>query len=81
MATATESRRTRVELGIYQPNGRLAVCARHAGRLHFRTCDGDLEADRRARLAWTHENGAHVDGPERRPCQQMPAVSAASSTK
>jgi integrase len=50
MATATKPRRARLERGIYrQPNGRLAVCARHAGRLHFRTCDGDLEAARRAR--------------------------------
>jgi hypothetical protein len=52
MAETTKGRRTRVERGIYrQPNGRLAVCARHAGRLHFRTCDGDVEAARRAREA------------------------------
>jgi hypothetical protein len=51
MAETTKARRTRVERGIYrQPNGRLAVCARHAGRLHFRTCDGDIEAARRARV-------------------------------
>jgi integrase len=44
------SRRTRVERGIYrQPNGKLAVCARRAGRLHFRTCGGDLGGARRAR--------------------------------
>ncbi len=50
MAETRSARRTRVERGIYrQPNGRLAVCARRAGRLHFRTCDGDLEAARRAR--------------------------------
>ncbi len=50
MATATEPSRTRVERGIYrQPNGRLAICARHAGRLHFRTCEGDIEAARRVR--------------------------------
>jgi hypothetical protein len=41
MATATKPRRTRVERGIYrQPNG----------RLHFRTCEGDIEAARRARV-------------------------------
>jgi integrase len=50
MATATKPRRAWLERSIYrQPNGRLAVCARHAGRLHFRTCDGDHEAARRAR--------------------------------
>jgi integrase len=42
--------RTRVERGIYrQPNGKLAVCARRAGRLHFRTAGTDLIAARRAR--------------------------------
>lgn len=42
--------RTRVERGIYrQPNGKYAVCARRAGRLHFRTCGRDLGAARRAR--------------------------------
>jgi hypothetical protein len=50
MAETTKPSRTRVERGIHrQPNGKLAVCARHAGRLHFRTCGGDLEAARRAR--------------------------------
>lgn len=50
MATATKSRRARVERVIYrQANGRLAVCARHARRLHFRTCGGDIEVARRAR--------------------------------
>lgn len=50
MDGTTKARRTRVERGIYrQPNGRLAVCAPHAGRLHIRTCDGDLEAACRAR--------------------------------
>lgn len=49
MAETTKAR-TRVERGIYrQSNGKLAVCARHAGRLHFRTCGGDLEVARRAR--------------------------------
>jgi hypothetical protein len=43
MATATRPRRTRVELGIdRQPNGKYAVCARRAGRLHFRTAGDDL---------------------------------------
>jgi integrase len=47
---ARPSGRTRVERGIYrQPNGKLAVCARRAGRLHFRTCGRDLGAARRAR--------------------------------
>lgn len=52
MAPAAEPkpRRTRVERGVYrQPNGKYAVCARHAGRLHFRTCGRDLKAARRAR--------------------------------
>jgi hypothetical protein len=44
--------RTRVERGIYrQPNGKYAVCCRHAGRLRFRTVGFDLAAARRARLA------------------------------
>lgn len=38
MAQASKPRRTRVERVIYrQANGKYAVCARHAGRLHFRT--------------------------------------------
>lgn len=42
--------RTRVERGIYrQPNGKYAVCARRAGRLHFRTAGTDLGEARRAR--------------------------------
>lgn len=50
MAAGTKPHRTRVERGVYrQPNGKYAVCARHAGRLHFRTCGRDLEAARRAR--------------------------------
>jgi integrase len=49
MATGTKGR-TRVERGIYrQPNGKFAVCARRAGRLHFRTCGRDLGEARRAR--------------------------------
>jgi hypothetical protein len=42
--------RIRVERGVYrQPNGNYAVCARRAGRLHFRTCGRDLQGARRAR--------------------------------
>jgi hypothetical protein len=42
--------RTRVERGIYrQPNGKYAVSARRAGRLHFRTTGRDLSEARRAR--------------------------------
>jgi hypothetical protein len=48
MAEAPKPRRTRVERGIYrQPNGRYAVCARRAGRLHFRTAGPDLLTARR----------------------------------
>jgi hypothetical protein len=44
--------RVRVERGIYrQPNGKYAVCWRHAGRLRFRTVGIDLAEARRARLA------------------------------
>lgn len=50
MAAETKAGRTRVERGIYrQPNGKLAVCARRAGRLHFRTTGSDLGEARRAR--------------------------------
>jgi integrase len=50
MADRAKPRRTRVERGIYrQANGNLAVCARRAGRLHFRTAGTDLVAARRAR--------------------------------
>jgi integrase len=50
MAAETKAGRTRVERGIYrQPNGKLAVCARRAGRLHFRTAGTDLGEARRAR--------------------------------
>jgi integrase len=50
MPPAESPRRTRVERGVYrQPNGNYAVCARHAGRLHFRTVGRDLAAARRAR--------------------------------
>jgi integrase len=44
--------RVRVERGIYrQPNGKYAVCWRHAGRLRFRTVGFDIKEARRARLA------------------------------
>lgn len=50
MTAPTKAGRTRVERGIYrQPNGKLAVCARRAGRLHFRTAGTDLGEARRAR--------------------------------
>ncbi|HEX2095800.1 MAG TPA: site-specific integrase [Solirubrobacterales bacterium] len=50
MADRPTPRRTRVERGIYrQANGNYAVCARRAGRLHFRTVGTDLIAARRAR--------------------------------
>jgi integrase len=44
--------RVRVERGVYrQPNGKYAVCWRHAGRLRFRTVGFDLAEARRERLA------------------------------
>jgi integrase len=44
--------RVRVERGIYrQPNGKYAVCWRHAGRLRFRTVGFELADARRERLA------------------------------
>lgn len=50
MPPAMHPRRTRVERGVYrQPNGKYAVCARHAGRLYFRTAGHNLSAARRAR--------------------------------
>ncbi len=50
MGSATSSRRVRVERGIYlQPNGKFAVCCRHAGRLRFRTVGRDLPAAAAAR--------------------------------
>ncbi len=49
---STSPGRVRVERGIYrQPNGKYAVCWRHAGRLHFRTVGFDVVEARRARLA------------------------------
>lgn len=50
MPSSKSRRRARVERGVYrQPNGNYAVCARRAGRLHFRTVGRDLTAARRAR--------------------------------
>jgi integrase len=50
LGSASSSRRVRVERGIYlQPNGKYAVCFRHAGSLRFRTVDFDLAAARRER--------------------------------
>jgi integrase len=50
MAEAPKPRRTRVERGIYrQPNGSYSVCARRAGRLHFRTAGANLATARRVR--------------------------------
>jgi glucose/arabinose dehydrogenase len=50
MAAGRRAGRTRVERGIYrQPNGKLAVCARRTGRLHFRTAGQDLGEARPAR--------------------------------
>lgn len=50
MADGTKPHRTRVECGIYrQANGSFTVCARRAGRLHFRAAGGDLVAARRKR--------------------------------
>jgi hypothetical protein len=44
--------RVRVERGIYrQPNGKYAVCWRHAGRLRFHTVGFDVAEERRERLA------------------------------
>jgi hypothetical protein len=49
---STTPGRVRVERGIYrQPNGKYAVCWRHAGRLRFRTVGCDLAAARGERLA------------------------------
>jgi integrase len=49
---SSSARRVRIERGIYrQPNGKYAVCWRHAGRLRFRTVGFDIAAARRERLA------------------------------
>ena len=52
MGSASGSSRARVERGIYlQPNGKYAMCCRHAGRLRFRTAGSDLAEARRERSA------------------------------
>jgi integrase len=52
MSAEKRRHRTRVERGIYrQPNGKYAVCTRHAGVLHFRTAGFDLAEARRRREA------------------------------
>jgi hypothetical protein len=52
MNSGSSPRRVRVERGVYrQPNGKYAVCFRHAGRLRFRTVGFDLELARRQREA------------------------------
>jgi integrase len=49
---STSPGRVRVERGIYrQPNGKYAVCWRHAGTLRFRTVGFDHAEARRERLA------------------------------
>lgn len=56
---SSSSRRARIERGIYmQPNGKYAVCWRHAGRLRFRTVGFDLAAARRERRALLAATGA-----------------------
>ncbi|MBS1881496.1 MAG: site-specific integrase [Actinobacteria bacterium] len=64
MSAQPTPRRVRVERGIYrQPNGKYAVCTRHAGVLHFRTAGFDLEEARRRRtalIAAVHEGRAPV---------------------
>ena len=52
MIPSSCSRRVRVERGIYrQPNGKYAVCFRHAGTLRFRTIGFDLDLARHQRVA------------------------------
>jgi hypothetical protein len=64
MSAQPTPRRVRVERRIYrQPNGKYAVCTRHAGVLHFRTAGFDLEEARRRRtalIAAVHEGKAPV---------------------
>jgi hypothetical protein len=67
MGSQSGSRRTRVERGIYvQDNGKCAVCCRHAGRLRFRTVEGDLAAARRARAVLVAAARAGVEPVSRR---------------
>ena len=59
MPATSRPRRTRVERGIYrQPNGKYAVCARHAGQLRFRTVGYDLTEARRRRAELAAELAA-----------------------
>jgi hypothetical protein len=52
MKSTANAGRVRVERGIYvQPNGKYAICAWHAGKLHFRTIEGDLPGARQLRAA------------------------------
>jgi hypothetical protein len=52
MQTATRSSRVRIERGIYlQSNDKYAVCCRRAGKLRFRTVEGDLAKARLERTA------------------------------
>jgi hypothetical protein len=52
MTPSSCSRRVRVERGIYrQPNGKYAVCFRHARKLRFRTIGFDLSVARWQREA------------------------------
>jgi integrase len=61
---SSSARRVRIERGVYrQPNGKYAVCWRHAGRLRFRTVGFDLAEARHERLALiaaTHEGSVPV---------------------
>jgi hypothetical protein len=53
--------RVRVERGIYrQPNGKYAVCWRHAGRLHFRTVHQLRRTGCSAKTAATREGKVPV---------------------
>jgi integrase len=55
---SSSARRVRVERGIYrQPNGKYAVCWRHAGRLRFRTIGYDVAEARRERLVAATREG------------------------
>jgi integrase len=69
MRSASSSRRVRVERGIYrQPNGKYAVCCRHAGTLRFRTVGWDLAdaREQRATLIAAVESGVVPVSPQLR---------------
>jgi len=73
MPPAKSARRTRVERGVYrQPIGNLAVCARHAGHLHFRTVGRSLAAAWRAREELVAALAA-VRVPASRGCASIPS--------